>query len=292
MKAYAVILNYNSSSDCRKCVGDLQTQSDVDLAIVVVDNASRPEERAAAEALCRETGCTFIANDENRGYNAGNNIGLRYAEKQGCEYALVVNPDMRFPQRDYLKKALQAMQNDPTVAVLGTDILHYGGWHQNPLPPDASWRGEAWESLSMPFRLLLRRLPPKETTLDFSCNGYCEKLSGCCLLLRMDFLREIDFFDENLFLYCEEPVLAAQVRQSRWKMYYLADAQAIHHHVAEEKGNSRKKMHLLYRSRIYYLRSYSGVSRWVLWWLVPLKLVSWYVIETMLQAHGFFRKTH
>ena len=290
MKFFAIILNYNSSSDCRKCVADLQAQQDVDLDIIVVDNASRPEEREAAESLCRAAGCTFIASDENRGYNAGNNIGLRYAEKRGGEYAWVVNPDMRFPQRDYLKRALQVMQNDPSVAVLGTDILHYDGWHQNPWIPDPSLWGEVWQSLATPFRLLLRCVPPKETPFDYTISGYCEKLSGCCLLLRMEFLRELGFFDENLFLYCEEPVLSAQVRRSRWKMYYFAGTQALHHHVAAEKGDPRKKWHLTYRSRLYYLRHYSGFPCWVLWWLVPLKLVSWYVVEAMLSLNWFFRR--
>ena len=78
MKVPVILLNYNSSADCRKCVADLQRQEGVELEIIIVDNCSRKEDALAVEQLAAEQGCTFIAAAENRGYNAGNNIGLRY----------------------------------------------------------------------------------------------------------------------------------------------------------------------------------------------------------------------
>ena len=78
MKVAVIILNYNSSADCCKCVVDLKRQEGVELEIIIVDNCSRKEDASAVEQLAAEQGCTFIAAAENRGYNAGNNIGLRY----------------------------------------------------------------------------------------------------------------------------------------------------------------------------------------------------------------------
>ena len=78
-----IVLNYNSSADCCKCVADLQRQEGVELEIIIVDNCSRKEDALAVEKLATEQGCTFIAAKENRGYNAGNNIGLRYAANKG-----------------------------------------------------------------------------------------------------------------------------------------------------------------------------------------------------------------
>ena len=99
MKISIIILNYNSSSDCRECVADLKRQEGVELDIVIVDNCSpREGEQDAIRQLCANDGCTFIQAKDNRGYNAGNNIGLRYAADRGYKYALIANPDMRFPQ--------------------------------------------------------------------------------------------------------------------------------------------------------------------------------------------------
>ena len=105
-----IVLNYNSSADCCKCVADLKQQEGVELEIIIVDNCSRTEDALAVEKLAAEQGCTFIAAKENRGYNAGNNIGLRYAANKGYEYALIANPDMEFPQRDYIMRLAEEME--------------------------------------------------------------------------------------------------------------------------------------------------------------------------------------
>ena len=88
MKIAIIILNYNSSPDCRKCIEFLKYQEGVELEIIVVDNCcSREGEQEAIRQLCQQQGCTFIQAKTNKGYNAGNNIGLRYATEKGYEYA-------------------------------------------------------------------------------------------------------------------------------------------------------------------------------------------------------------
>ena len=66
MKVAVIILNYNSSDDCRKCVSFLKRQEEVELELVLVDNCSPDGDKV--EALCREQGCTFISSPKNRGY--------------------------------------------------------------------------------------------------------------------------------------------------------------------------------------------------------------------------------
>ena len=39
-KVAAIVLNYNTSADVRKCLSYLKKQKDVDLEVIVVDNAS------------------------------------------------------------------------------------------------------------------------------------------------------------------------------------------------------------------------------------------------------------
>ena len=51
MKVPVILLNYNSSADCRKCVADLQRQEGVELEIIIVDNCSRKEKVLAVKML-------------------------------------------------------------------------------------------------------------------------------------------------------------------------------------------------------------------------------------------------
>jgi hypothetical protein len=258
MKIAIIILNYNSSSDCRKCIGFLKKQEGIEMEIVVVDNCSPKEgESSAIRLLCEESECTFIPAKENRGYNAGNNIGLRYAAEQGYKYALIANPDMEFPQTEYLKKMVDAMETDEDIVVCGSDIVGVNGVHQNPLKRDGDWRSSfGWIRDCIDRDQLSERLKD-----DFSVSHYCDKVGGCCLFVRMNFIKNIGFFDENVFLYCEEAILSRQVENKKKKIFYLADATAVHRHIKSEKGNPIPRFKAWMESRLYFANNYGDKSR-------------------------------
>lgn len=278
MKVAVIILNYNSSADCHKCIGFLKQQQGVEAEIVVVDNCSREEERKAVESICKEEGCTFIANNENRGYNAGNNVGLRYATEKGYEYALIANPDMEFPQEDYLLRLAEMMQSDEEIVVCGSDIIGADGIHQSPMGKDGNWRS----SFGWTKDILHRK--QKNEAYDFIDNHkeshYCHKISGCCLMLRMSFIKEIGFFDEKVFLYCEEAILSRQVEIAGKKMYYLATAQAVHRHVKSDKGDPVKRFKAWGKSRCYFIDRYSNDS-WLGKQIAKLSMRTYVMVFTL-----------
>ena len=51
MKVPVILLNYNSSADCCKCVADLKQQEGVELEIIIVDNCSRKEKVLVVKML-------------------------------------------------------------------------------------------------------------------------------------------------------------------------------------------------------------------------------------------------
>lgn len=253
MKVPVILLNYNSSADCCKCVADLKRQEEVELEIIIVDNCSHKDDALAVESLAAEQGCTFIAAKENRGYNAGNNIGLRYAANKGYEYALIANPDMEFPQRDYIARMASEMEKRQDIAVCGSDIVNPTEKHMNPQREATYFEELFW------FITIWNNRKSKEWFLcDYTKSGYCEKLSGCCLMVRMNIIINQGYFDENVFLYCEESILSKQVYQSEYNMYYLSDIQALHQHIETAKGSLAKRLQITFQSRIYYLREWSG----------------------------------
>ncbi len=257
MKIAIIILNYNSCTDCCKCIGYLKQQQGVEQEIVVVDNCSREEERKAVETLCREQGCTFIANSENKGYNAGNNVGLRYAAENGYEYALIANPDMEFPQKNYLATLLSKMQEDEDIVVCGSDIIGADGIHQSPMFKDGNWRN-SFEWVKDIFGNKNKNNDAYEFIDNYSESHYCHKVSGCCFLIKTAFLKEINFFDEKVFLYCEEAILSRQVELAGKRMYYLATSQAVHRHIKNEKGDPVKRFKVWGKSRCYFIDRYSN----------------------------------
>lgn len=278
MRVAVIILNYNSSDDCRKCISFLKRQQMVDLEIIVVDNNSSDGDKV--RVLCEQEKCTFIQSRENRGYNAGNNIGLRYAAEKGYEYALIANPDMEFSKSDYVLKLISAMNQNTDIVVVGSDIIGNDGKHQSPMFRDGNWTTSfGW--ITGIFK------GKKQDTYDFidnyTENHYCSKVSGCCLLVRMAFIKQIGFFDEYPFLYCEEAILSRQVEMAGKKMFYTVDTKAIHRHISSEKGNPIKRFKQWKRSRIYFINKYSGDC-----WLG--KKISTLLMSVYVELFIFFKR--
>ena len=256
-KIPVIILNYNSSADCRKCVSFLKQQEGVETELIIVDNCSRSDDVEQVKKLCAEEGCILLESKENRGYNAGNNIGLRYAVEKGYEYALIANPDMEFPQKGYLTVLVKRLLAEPLVAAVGSRIVDANGAEQNPLDFVSFWSEFLW-----PFSSLHHHFSKKSlgTVLLGAQAGYCPVLSGCCFLVRMEFLKTCGFFDENVFLYCEEAIFAKQIQRAGMKLYYTDETYAVHRHIKAEKGNPYKRLKIMCDSRDYKNKYYSDYN--------------------------------
>lgn len=252
----AVVLNYNSSADCRKCVAYLKKQNYPDLSIFIVDNASPdPEEAEALTVLQQENHLHLIRSPKNRGFSAGNNLGLRAAAENGAAWMLVMNPDVELRDPYYISKVMGQLENWPKAAVIGTDILLPNGQKQNP-----SRELRYGEELFWPIEWIKQKLKITDGYRTEDRTGYCEKVSGCCFFISKKFLEQIHYLDENVFMYCEEPILAKQVVLNGYREVYISSVTAYHQHFASKKGNAKKRMQMLFESRQYYLKHYSGYS--------------------------------
>ena len=65
--------------------------------------------------------------------------------------------------------------------------------------------------------------------------------------------------DEKTFLFCEEAILAKQVKNSERKILYVHDVTAHHMHKTEK--DSYNKIKQFVESRNYYIKKYSGYNK-------------------------------
>lgn len=259
----AIILNYNATSDCINCIEWLKKQEDICLTIILVDNCSSDGLEELKKIANWNMNIQLIENRENRGFSAGNNIGLKRAADLSYRYALIINPDMEIRNKFYIRDAVKCLKEHSDVVVLGTDIVNMQNQHQNPTRELRFFEEFLW-----PIEIVKQKFTKKlPYTCDSTKSGFCYKITGCCFFVDLEFMKEINYLDENVFLYCEEPILAAAVARAGKKEYYYSELVAYHMHKESTKGDPKKRMNQFFKSRIYYLKSYSSYRA------IPLKMI-------------------
>ena len=83
-RVYCVVINWNGWRDTVACLGSLVAQDYPSLTMLVVDNASTDD----SVARIREAfpGIELLQSDENRGFAAGSNVGIRRALEKDAEF--------------------------------------------------------------------------------------------------------------------------------------------------------------------------------------------------------------
>lgn len=294
-----VILNFNSDKDLKVCAEQIARQEGIRLSIILVDNGScatslnsikewlarwRPNTICGTEDEVRawigqhpdnhqQSNATYLViNHKNIGYSAGNNIGIRLADEMQADAVLIANPDMRIDDRLYVKVLLKCLLADPHNYIAASRVIDLQGRDQNPLRELGFC-----EELLWPLWFLRKFHKPVTCVLPWTVNEptIVQKVSGCCFMLSAACFRESSCFDENVFLYCEEPILAAKIRLAGGNIVYVPSVTATHAHILSEKGNNALRMLQFIRSRKYYLETYSGYS----WWQVRLLSLSYSILS-------------
>ncbi len=84
-----IIVNYNAGPLLRGCVDSLLA-CQLDVEIIVVDNASRDESLAYLEASISDCRLCIIRNGKNPGFASACNVGARASN---ADTVLFINPD-------------------------------------------------------------------------------------------------------------------------------------------------------------------------------------------------------
>lgn len=284
-----VMLNYNSERDLMVSAPQLAAQTHVNSTLILVDNASRADSVDQLKnwllgwrpdsvigtptevskwvennpVAANEPGRTyFITHHENRGYSAGNNIGARLALMIGSEAVLIVNPDVQIDNPQYVQVLADHLLSAPNAVVAASRIRNLAGDDENPMIEPGFL-----QELFLPIRMvfvglgLMRRTSPATPT-----SALIEKVSGSCFMIRSDFLEEIGYLDEKVFLYCEESILSVQVQRACRQVIYVPVLEALHAHKTSDKGDPVRRYANWCLSRRYYHKTYTnyGIMRRVM----------------------------
>lgn len=253
-QAAIIILNYMSWENTLK-----EAQLVHDLfgleweQIIIVDNASpNDSEEKLKDKLIG--GYVFIESGENKGYAAGNNIGLRYAYSSGYRYGWILNNDIIIEDKNVLSEMLRIFETDDKVAVVNPDIYSPSGYMFN---RDAK-RRSFWDYTFgyVSYRKKGRRLDIEDG------YGYIWRPQGCCMMVDLMKMKQMDYMDENTFLYCEEPILAEKILRAGYRAACACGVKVIHNHSNTVKSvlTKREIIKIHNKSFKYYLKAYRNYN--------------------------------
>ena len=249
-----VILNYKSWRDTLNEIDLCHKEIGIDYEnIIVVDNASPNESKEELEKNS-QLGYRFIYSTENNGYASGNNIGLKYAFNHGYKYALILNNDILFNDKEFLKKLLEVVDKDNKLAVVNPDVYSPSGYLFN---RDAK-RPNLFD-YTVGMYLYKKR---GRNIQDIDKYGYVYRPQGCCMLVDLNKLNQVDYLDDSTILYYEEVILAERLINKGFRCACCTNTSIIHNHSTTVKSSFELNeiIKIKNKSFSYYLKEYRHYS--------------------------------
>lgn len=257
MDLSVIIVSHNTRELLALCLDSLLTNlasSALGNEVIVVDNASR--DRTVEMVLKRFPHVQLLANEENLGFAAANNQGLK--ESKG-NYLLLLNPDT-LVQGEALQLMFQFLVSHPRVSLVGPKLLY----------PDGRLQHSAFSFPTLPM-IFLDFFPLNHRLINSPLNGRYPKALyevgepfpidhplGAAMMVRRKAVDQVGPLDEGFFIYCEEIDWCMRMKKMGWEIFCLPQAEIVHY-VGKSTGQFREAMYVeLHRSRYRLYEKHYG----------------------------------
>lgn len=114
-KLFVIVVTYKGLQWYDRCFGSLR-ESTMPVQTVVVDNT--PGDEDAEYIKAHFPAVHIIKTEENLGFGRANNLGMRYALDNGCDYVFLLNQDAWLDTPDALEKLVDIYEKHPEYGIL------------------------------------------------------------------------------------------------------------------------------------------------------------------------------
>jgi len=307
-----IILNWNKPDITIRAINSIMEHENVALrgdSIIVVDNNSDYDKKEELILFFRKNGWLVIGEEEipeinftkpskvlvlnkgNYGYAKGNNIGLKLAKRIGYKYAVIMNNDVVIKE-PVVDKLLPILKENEKIAVVGPRVIGPDGKNQGPSVKPEGLYYFFFLPLFYPFLYLpnkIYQLWKKKTLIrmineEVSRNGFFITywVMGCFMLVDIDVLESVGWFDETTFLYVEEAILSEKLSQVGYKMAYVPLVSVYHEHEVSTVTLGKKRYLVHLKSILYYFKKYRNYGVIRLWLIKVGFLYNVFILQPVL----------
>lgn len=261
-----VVLVYRNSGDIKELVDSIRKEyRQYTCHILVVNSFFDEDTNKVIKAIASELQCDYLC-VENKGYSYGNNRGIEYILKHySCDYIIVANPDTcivrnNFSYENYLQKKV----------VIAPCIKNLNGKQQNPywvinnsFAEFLIYMGHKKKStITLYFGIALNKLIRELFHLK---RHYRSKkvfaAHGSYVIFSREVILQIGLpYDENMFLFAEENLLAHKLLEQNVPVMYTDDIGIIHKEDGSLKLSKIDENQELTKSIIYYYEKIKRIN--------------------------------
>jgi GT2 family glycosyltransferase len=254
-----VLLNWNGKEDTLACLKSIQGLDYPNFSVILVDNASSDGSvDAARDAFAGTMDLEFIVNDDNLGFAAGTNVGLRRALEKGAELTLALNNDTVLTA-DSISKLVSFHQTHPEYKALTPQIRYFD---RNERIWNCGGRLTCAGSKKYYFEDDFPKQLEDKGFLDITF------ITGCALFVPSAVYREYGLLSEDFFFGEEDYEFSLRMRERGLRMACVTDS-VIYHKVSSSVDKASKhvigKVFIHYLNRFVNLKRYMPRWKWQLW---------------------------
>lgn len=236
-KVGIVVLTYNSRKYIRSCLSSLTKNDYPDLKILVVDNAST--DGTVAYIKNNFPDIQIIQNKVNTGYAKGNNVGIYFLLKKGCDYILLLNDDTMV-EKNLIEELLIPFSRSTRVGIVGPIITYF-------YKPSRIWfAGGIFNNFFCYTRHKFLNYDLKDAGIQ---DAETDFISGCCLMAKKEVFGKIGLLEEAYNNYFEDVDLCFTAKKAGF-VSLLRSTPLVRHRVSASFGQEGTNQ--LTSQRAYY----------------------------------------
>ncbi|MCL1899508.1 MAG: glycosyltransferase family 2 protein [Promicromonosporaceae bacterium] len=261
----AIVVTWNGADLLPSCLDSLLAQADVNIEIVVVDNASTDHTQALLTAAY--PGVRVLTLPENVGFAGGVAAAtddlLDSPDQAEIDYVVLLNNDAAFAPEAVSTLVATAEADRRLGAVTALVLLAEPAADGQRL---VNSTGNVWTGAGATDRDYGR--PLDEVLAECAGTPAAKRevfgFNGGAALLRTQGLRETGGFDASLFLYYEDTDLSFRLRRAGWTVAFEPRAVATHRHMAST-GGGKSPLFRYYNTRnsLLVARRHLPAGTWV-----------------------------
>jgi len=248
-KVGIVIVNYNGFEYSKDCIDSLGHVGYRNFLTIFVDNGSTDGSGDMIRSLYKDT-IQIVSLPVNLGVTGGNNAGIDYALKNGCDYVLFLNNDT-IVEPYFLARIIETSLINGVTLVVPKIVCHL-----DPSRLD-HWIGEEYDWwIGRPKGH--RTYPLDQPQLNI--RSEIKVASTCCLLVPIKVIQSIGGMDENYFMYFDDADFTIRAVNAGYRIMYEPEAIIYHkcNMTTSNKQPSFFEYYLINRNIFYFYRKLCG----------------------------------